>query len=177
MNKTKDIAQSMNKEILKGSKKLYSTSQPVLRVEDGKYYIAMYGFPYTFRDIQKFSVERPSIYAIADVETGKVVKKYDCKTEKDFSTATHDRKYSIMTKKKLRISKEFYNSVYDLFDKIREELIETGELNRELYAEYMRKLLSNVSEDYEKFYTDLSVDVDAKYIPEYAASPSEQLID
>lgn len=157
MEKIKDAIKTLTKQVLKGSKKLYSISQPILYSKDEQYYIAVFAFPYTIRDIQKGEVERPSIWAIADIETGEMIEKYDCKEDKEFSEAKYEKKYSIKTEKLLDTSKEFYKDSYEMFDTIRERIIEDGELDEELYQTYLERVLSNVSEDLESFYTDLSI--------------------
>lgn len=156
MESTKEIVKNLTKQILKGSKKLYSVSKPVIYKEDSNYYIALFAFAYTPGDIPKGEVERPSVWVIADIKTGELIEKIDCREDRDFSDAKFEKKCSIRTAKTLNVSKAFENETYEMFDKIREVILETGILDEDLYKDYFKRVLGNVSEDLERFYVDLS---------------------
>lgn len=157
MESTKEIVKNLTKQILKGSKKLYSVSKPIIYKEDSAYHIALFAFAYTPGDIPKGEVERPSVWVIADIETGELIEKIDCREDRDFSDAKFEKKCSIRTTKPVNILKAFENETYEMFDKVREGILENGMIDETLYNDYFERVLGNVSEDLERFYTDLSI--------------------
>lgn len=157
MENTKTIFNNLTKKALKGSKKLLSFSKPVLYKEEDNYYVAMFAFAYTPGDIAKGKVERPSVWVLGNLETGEMVEKFNCKEDREFSDAKYENKCSIIPAKRINPSKAFENETYEMFDEIRTKLIEKDVLDEELYQNYMTRVLGNVSEDLERFYTDLSI--------------------
>lgn len=89
-----DINSHVQKNILNGAKTPHSTSYPVIYFENEKYYLAVFVFFFSREDIEAGSVERPTMWAIADIETGEIVEERLTK-DKDFSDASYDIKYSV----------------------------------------------------------------------------------
>lgn len=144
------------REILRGVKTPHSTSQPVVRFQDGKYYLASFVFFYTKADIENGAVDRPTMWAIADIETGEIVKVYETK-EKDFSDAPYDVKYSVRADGKYNTSKEYYNKAFLILDSVRSKIIKDGKFYKGEYQYYLNMILANIPKEYQRFYTDLSV--------------------
>lgn len=144
------------REILRGEKVPHSTSQPVIYQEDGKYYLAVFVFFFTKDDIEKGAVNRPTMWAIADIETGEILKEYETK-EKDFSDAPYDVKYNVCSDTKCDTSKSYYDKAFVILDSVREQIIRTGELHKEEYQAYLDMIVTNIPAEYQRFYKDLSV--------------------
>ncbi len=153
---TNEIIKQLQMNILGGQKTPHSISQPVVTREDGKYYLAVFVFFYTREDIEAGAVNRPSVWAIADIETGEIIKEYETK-EKDFSDAPYDVKYNIRSDAKYDTSKEYYDKAFAILDSVREKLISSGKLYSLEYKAYLDRILANIPQDYQRFYRDLSV--------------------
>lgn len=150
------INMKIRRNILGGAKIPHSTSQPVIFCEDNKYYLAVFVFFYTREDIQSGMIERPAVWAIADMETGEIINEYKCR-EKDFSDADFEKKYNVRSDKKYDTSKAYYEATFSILDTVRSHLIVSGEIDRINYQEYLEKILANIPDDYQKFYRDLSI--------------------
>lgn len=153
---TGNISVLINKSIISGIKIPHSTSQPVVYKEFGKYYLAVFVFFYTKEDIEAGTVDRPSVWAIADIETGEIIKEYETK-EKDFSDAPYDVKYNVRSDAQYDTSKEYYDKAFAILDSVREKLINSGKFYSLEYKAYLDRILANIPQDYQRFYRDLSV--------------------
>lgn len=118
MNRSAEIYNRLLNQILDGKKIPHSTSQPVLHKEEEKYYLAVFVFYYTRGDIEQGMVDRPSTWAIADIETGEIIKMYETK-DKDFSDASYDVKYNVHTDGEYDTSKEYYDKAFTILDSVR----------------------------------------------------------
>lgn len=156
MRNTRDISLEIQMLILNGAKIPHSTSQPVIYQEKGKYYLAIFVFFYTKEDIETETVERPSVWAIADIETGEIIEERQTK-EFDFSDASYDVKYNVRSDTQYDTSKKYYDDAFAILDSVREKIISTGKLYKLEYKYYLDKILANIPKDYQRFYTDLSV--------------------
>ena len=142
--------------ILGGEKVPHSTSQPVLYKQDGKYYLAAFVFFYTKEDIESGAVDRPTMWALADIETGEIVKEYETK-EKEFSDASYDVKYNVRAEGEYDTSRGYYDKSFALLDWVSGKLIKTGKLYSLEYKAYLERILANIPKEYQRFYRDLSV--------------------
>ena len=156
MTKSVDINRKIKNSILGGVKIPHSTSQPVIYKDNGKYYVAAFVFFYGKDDIEAGMVDRPTVWAIADIETGEIIKEYDTK-KKDFSDAPYDVKYNIRSDANYDTSKEYYDRAFAILDSVRKKLIGTGKLYSLEYKAYLDRILANIPKDYQRFYRDLSV--------------------
>lgn len=152
ITKVKEINQIIQKNILNGAKIPHNISQPVIYEENGKYYLAVFVFFFTREDIQAGMVDRPTVWAVADLETGKIIEEYQCK-DKDFTNASFDVKCSIRS----NASKQYYDEASEILDSVRKKLITTGKFYNLEYQYYMKKIMEKIPRDYKRFYTDLSV--------------------
>lgn len=144
------------REILRGRKVLHRTSQPVVFFDKGKYYLAAFAFFYTKDDIKSGSIDRPTLWALADIETGEIVKIYEV-SERDFSNAPYDQKYNIRPDGKYDMSREYYDKAFLILDFVRSKLINDGKFCKGEYQYYLNMILANVPKEYQRFYTDLSI--------------------
>ena len=151
-----EIYKKLQVNILGGKKTPHSISQPVVTKVDGKYYLAVFVFFYTREDIDAGVVDRPTMWIIADIETGEIVKEYETK-EKDFSDAPYNKKYNIRSDAKFDTSKEYYDKAFAILDSVREKLITSGELDEDDYEVYLNMIIADVPHEYQQFYRDLSI--------------------
>lgn len=156
MNSGNTVNSMLHRNILNGSKVPHSTSWPVIFCECGKYYLAVFVFFYTRDDIQAGMVNRPEVWAVADLETGEIIKEYQCK-DKDFSDADFDERYNIRSNGQYDTSKQYYDDAFAILDSVREKLITTGHFYKIEYQYYLNKILGNIPKSYQRFYRDLSV--------------------
>ncbi len=144
------------RNVLQGAKIPHSISQPVIHFYEDRYYLAVFVFFYSKEDIEAGAVDRPSVWAIADIETGEIIKEYETK-EKDFSDAPYDVKYNIRSDAQYDTSKEYYDKAFAILDSVREKLISSGKLYSLEYKAYLDRILANIPHEYQRFYRDLSV--------------------
>ena len=150
------IYSHINQNVLQGAKAAHRVSQPVIYQEDGKHYLAVFVFFYTREDIEGGAVDRPTMWAIADIETGEIISEYNTK-EKEFSDASYNKKYNIRSDTKFDTSKKYYDKAFAILDSVREKLIFSGQLYRDEYKLYLDMILANIPHDYQRFFKDLSV--------------------
>ena len=151
-----EINSKIQKNVLNGTKIPHSTSYPVLYFENGKYYFAAFIFFYSREDIETGSVERPTMWVIADIETGEIIKERLTK-DKDFSNAPYDVKYNIHADASYDTSKEYYDKAFTILDLCRSKIIENGRFYLKEYRFYLDKIIANIPKEYQRFYYDLSV--------------------
>lgn len=156
MLKCSEVNMSIQKSILGGAKTPHSTSYPVLYYENEKYYLAVFTFFYSREDIEVGTVDRPTFWAIADIETGEIIEERDSK-KIDFSDASYDVKYNVRADGQYDTSKKYYDEAFTILDSVRSKLISTGKLYRAEYQYYLDKIIANIPKEYQRFYRDLSV--------------------
>ena len=114
----KELKNTFNPE--SKSVKKHSVSHPVLRYEDGKFWIAVFAFFYSKEEVKSGMIPRPEYYALADIETGEIIhiKK---SINNEFSNASYKERYSINMKGiNTNISEEKWNEIFVLFDEARQ---------------------------------------------------------
>lgn len=154
--KSSDINLLIQRTILGGAKVPHSTSQPVIYKENDKYYLAVYVFFFTREDIEAGAVDRPTVWALCDLETGEIIEERKC-SEIDFSDATYDVKYNIRSSVQYDTSKEYYDRAFAILDSVRTKLIDTGKFYESEYKYYLDMLLTNIPDEYKRFFRDLSI--------------------
>lgn len=142
--------------VLNGVKTPHSTSYPVIYNENGKYYLAVFVFFYSREDIEAGAVKRPTMWAIADIETGEIIEERFTK-DKDFSDASYDKKYSIRADAQYDTSKKYYDEAFAILDSCRSKIINTGKFDPGEYKFYLDRIIANIPKEYQRFYQDLSV--------------------
>jgi len=151
-----DINSYIQKNILDGAKAPHSTSYPVLYSENDTFYLAVFVFFYSREDIEAGTVERPTMWAVADVETGKILEERLTK-DKEFSDASYDMKYNVCADANYDTSKKYYDEAFTILDSCRSKIISTGKLYPGEYKFYLDKIVANIPKEYQRFYKDLSV--------------------
>jgi hypothetical protein len=159
MIQSNEINKKVEENILNGNKIPHSLSYPVIRKEKEKYYLALFLFFYSADDIRKGTVDRPTLWVLADIATGDIVVKRECENY-DFSDADIDKKYDVktnITSNKYNVSPDYYEDAFKILDSVRGELIKTGKFLHGDYQKYLYKILGNTPNAYRRFYLDLSV--------------------
>ena len=146
----------LQKSVIDGKKIPHSTSYPVIVKENGKYYLATFTFFYSREDIEAGMVERPTMWAIADIETGEIIEERLTK-DKEFSDASYDKKYSVRADAQYDTSKKYYDEAFAILDSCRSKIINTGKFYPGEYKYYLDKIIANIPKEYQRFYQDLSV--------------------
>jgi len=150
------LYKKIQKGVLSGAKTPHNTSYPIIYRENDKYYLAVFVFFYKREDIKAGAVERPTVWAIADIVTGDIIEERQAR-ENDFSDARYDVKYNIRSETKHDTSKQYYTDAFAILDAVRSNLICAGTLCEQGYRMYLDKIVANVPEEYKRFYKDLSV--------------------
>jgi len=156
MYQSKEINKKIQNSLLGGAKTPHSTSQPVLYKEEGTWYLAVFIFFYTKEDIANGAVNRPTMWAIADIETGEIIEERQTKN-KDFSDASYDMKYNVRAAGKYDTSRKYYDEAFAILDSVRSKIIHDKKFYKGEYQYYLDKILANIPKEYQRFYTDLSV--------------------
>ena len=150
-----EVDKNIKKTIIQG-KIPHSTSQPVLREQEGKMYLSAFLFLFDKEDLQRSEVNRPTLWCIADVETGEVIEVYTT-TEKEFSVASYDMKYSIKQEGQHDVSREYYEKAFAILDEVREEYLLTGNIDKGKYGIYLEMILKNIPKEHHRFFRELSI--------------------
>lgn len=152
---TKEAMSIIRQNALNGQKTPHSTSQPVLRLYDGKVCFAAFVFFYNKEQLQSAMVNRPTMWVIGDLKTGEIVQRYLC-SDNEFSDSEYQKLYNVSAKDVLTASKLYWDSAYALMDLIRHEYASCGTLNKKLYKEYLERISCTTPEEYRVFYKDLN---------------------
>ena len=152
---TKEAMSIIRHNALNGQKVPHSTSQPVLRLYDGKICFAAFIFFYNKEQLQSAMVNRPTMWVIGDLKTGEIIQRYMC-SDNEFSNSEYRKFYNISAKDVLMSSKFYWDSAYALMDLIRHEYVSCGTLNKKLYKEYLERIFCTTPEEYRVFYKDLN---------------------
>ena len=150
------INKNIQSQVLNGVKIPHSVSYPVITKENEKFYLAVFVFFYSREDIEAGAIERPSMWAIADIETGEIIEERQTK-DNDFSDASYEVKYSVRADAQYDTSKQYYDEAFAILDSCRSKIINTGKLYPGEYKYYLDKIVANIPKEYQRFYYDLSV--------------------
>lgn len=163
---TTDIYHDIADKIMVGCKLPHDISLPVLCKIDGSFYIGVFVFFYTKEERDTMMIGRPTLWAIFDIKTGRLMEKYEtCK--RDFSDASYDKKYNITPDPEympdpewtFEDMHEYFLNAFNDFDEIRKEIIEFKDYDPVVYRRYIDEILARIPDDYQRFYRDLSVKV------------------
>lgn len=154
MKDIRTIIRELGRVVLDGAKVPHTVSNPVLRKEDGKWYIAFFVTFYNKNNLDNKTMPRPSYWCLVDVKTGELIKRYDCR-EKDFSSASFDDLVDISDFNPNHFSKEDAEEFFRKFDNARNACILDNDNIARLYGLYLGKLLEVIPVNYQKFYIEL----------------------
>lgn len=149
------IFQRVSREALGGQKRPHGISNPVLRSEAGKVYLAFFVYFYGKKDLDDQQMPRPSLWMLADVRTGEILARYTC-AERDFSSQSSAVRYSVRYPDKPQVSDGFWTGVYGRLDRVRQSYLGSGILDCNAYGRYLEEMLTMVPPEYRVFYRELS---------------------
>lgn len=141
-------------EIVNGARVPHTTSQPLLRMRDGKVVIAAFAFLFSAEDMRAGVVSRPTLWLVADIETGAVIERLKC-SDADFSEQPFDGRYSIRWEPPQRFDPQYFEDAYSELDAVRRRYVTSGVLDVESYERYFNSILSAVPPEYRIFYSEL----------------------
>ena len=131
-------------------------SNPVLHSEDGKMYIAYFGYTYSKQNMVENRYNHPTRWILIDIETGELVKLFDC-TEKDFSVQMFDKLYSLNDPKVKKGTEDYFRVMDTLFDTARASVIYGNKFDKTSYQAYLNNLYAITPQEYRVFYKELSI--------------------
>lgn len=152
----KELNRKVQPAALNGAKIPHGVSNPVIRQEDGKYYVAYFVYTFDRNNMATKLYPRPSEWILADVSTGDVVGVYKC-NEKDFSQQSFEKSYSLIDKNVKKPDEAYFNVMDNLFDTVRASIVYGNKIDEASYAAYFRDLLAITPEGYKVFYKELSI--------------------
>ena len=152
---TSDIVSLVGQTALEGDKVPHRTSQPVLRMHNGKLCLATFVFFFNKQHLDTQRIPRPSMWVVSDLKSGVITQRYDCK-DNEFSFGGYDRLYDIASGGEAKADRQYLTDMYALMDTIRETYLRDGELRDDLYQEYLSRLCRTIPKEYQVFYNDLS---------------------
>lgn len=152
---TRDVAQNIKQTALINPKTHHGVSEPVLRYHEDKMCLAAFVFFYDREELQTAKMKRPTMWVIADLETGKIKYRFSC-FENEFSYSEYHKYYSVLMGEN-SYDDNCWNSAYALMDIIRNEYITYGIFREDLYKEYFERVFRATPIGYRNFYTDLSL--------------------
>lgn len=154
--KTETVVEKFHNNIYGHIKIGKNFSYPVLHKENGTYYLAVFAGLRDMKFIAQYNYfYRPDTWVIADIKTGDIIEKRNSKV-KEFSKFSYNKKLNPWFNKNEE-TEEHYKVMFDILDDVRKKLLETKELDTKKYKEYLNKILECSSDDYKRFYKDLSI--------------------
>lgn len=147
------VNQGIRDTIFRQVESCHAVSHPVIRKVGDEYCLAVFVTRFTRDELMGNMIRRPDIWALADLETGKVQKIVRC-TDEDFSDAPaeevlHFDDWPVR-------SEGDYERLFTRLDEVREELLDEHKLDAAAYDQYMEALLGSVPETLRRFYRSLS---------------------
>lgn len=152
---TMAIFRNVSKNALQGQKRAHGISNPVIRVVDGKAYLAFFVYFYNKENLDFLKMPRPSLWILADIATGDILHRYSC-AETDFSAQPNHAAYDISYPDKPNVQPGYYEEVYAKLDTVRKQYEESGSVDQSAYTAYLNAMLTMVPPEYRVFYTELS---------------------
>ena len=149
------VFQNVSAQALQGQKRPHGVSNPVLREENGRIYLAFFLYFYDKKDLDAMQMPRPSLWFLADIRTGEIVERRSC-ARQDFSSQPAGLRCDVRYPDRPQRPNGYFQSVYAKLDRIRREYLESGALDRSAYGEYLEEMLTLVPPEYRVFYRELS---------------------
>ncbi len=150
-----EVYRAVRAGALEGRKVPHGVSNPVLRRTEDGVCLAFFVYVYTKSHLDSLRMPRPSLWILADVRTGKILRRIPC-GEEDFSSQPADKLYSVAYPERPAAGAGEFERLFRNLDAIRAQLCETGELDGTAYAEYLSEMLCLVPPGYRVFYKELS---------------------
>ena len=130
-------------------------SDLMLRKEKGKgWVLAAFISYYTMDHIMGGQMPRPSEWLTMDLVSGTPIARYKCE-DIEFSDAPYDTLYTFTLETECDISPEYYRLAYALLDEARISIMQTAELDQPKYTAYVKAIIANTPNEYQRFFLDL----------------------
>ena len=131
-------------------------SFPVIKKIKGKYYLAIFLCYYKNFQIEQEYMKRPTVWIQMDLENGDFLNIYSTK-DYEFSQQSYTERFSIKRFQEPTLPELKY--AYDLFDIVREKLINGQPFDKKTYKEYLHMIKQFTPKDYYSFYTELQAEI------------------
>lgn len=151
-----EINKKAKKLIFSNIKVPNGISNPVLHKYEGKLYIAYFGYIFNKQNMVENSYNRPVRWILVDIETGELVKLFDC-TETDFSKQPFNKLYSLNDPNIKKATEDYFGVMDTLFDTARASVIYGKLLDNNSYQAYLSNLYGITPIGYRMFYKELSI--------------------
>ena len=172
MQATRVIIQGIKTGMNAEKEKDIYISNPVIRIINEIPRIAVF-----LVDTKKAKGRRPEWYITTDIDNGRDSQLHDCRKD-DFSSMSYNRIYDAeIFAEGADSSEEFYDEIYEMFDSVRQSLIEGTSIDKciDRYDRYMSRMLRSVPIPYRSFYEELSnFGKNSKPDEEYDKTPAKQ---
>ena len=156
---SREIQQTVDRQLFPGTFVFHGLSRPVIRYDRGKYCLAMFITPFSLLSFSDCLFDRPNFWVTADLETGTLIDLYQCHLDpsEEFCDSEYERRYDLRSVSDKPITKSYFDSAFALLDEVRKKLIESGEFDQHMYNVYLRRLLKVCPLPYRKFFRSLSI--------------------
>ena len=128
-------------------------SKPVIRKENGKYYLAYFVTLFSQDSFRDGLINRPEYIVLTDIEDGEI-HAFDSTTVHEFSDSDYSRRFNVELDK-TKLYGDFLDETYTLMDKVRESILQ-GEFDEHDYKIYINRIVNNIPFCYRRFYHELS---------------------
>ena len=150
-----EVKKSIGENLPKSFTDKWFLSLPILRVDDDRLYLAVFGTAVHLINADLKVMDRPSLWLIADIVDCSIEGIYACDV-KDFSDAEYGQEYSARYTSRHTHLEEMIAQRNFLFDKWYSSYLLTGSLNKEVYNQYLEVLIKSTPDSYRRFFLELS---------------------
>lgn len=150
------LIQKIRNKIFSIDPSAHGSSHPVLRKENGTYYLAVFVDHFKPKELFENHIYRPDKWAIFDIESGELIKYFDCR-DKDFSDTPLDTLVPVDVAKDKMQDQPYYERLFEILDKIRLMILEDRQFDIDLYNIYLDRIAGCVNDEMAKYYMDLSL--------------------
>lgn len=154
MESISNIVRNIRGKVLGGAKVPHGISNPVLRNVNGTIYISFFVYLYSKENLLQNKYGRPSSWVIADIESGEIIKEFDCRNN-DFSSEAFGTLYDFNDSEHIIPTKETIIENYELFDTIRRDIKDNNDYISS-YKKYFDSIISMTPVEYRCFYKELN---------------------
>jgi hypothetical protein len=150
------LTKSINSNYAEGKKgTTFTISLPVLRKNNQMVHIANFIIHYNADEFRRKKFTRPFAWIESDIVTGTIIHRYHCCND-EFSSGEYFKEYDGSTDGLPEIKKEQFFKMLEIFDIVRLKYIQTGTIDKKIYEQYLKWILTITPDDFKQFIIDLS---------------------
>lgn len=149
-----EIDAELSTQIAPGLNVPHATSAPLVRLHNGSLVLAEFVFLYTGSDIAAEELGRPMLWGVADIKSGDVLSRFDCRQD-DFSGEEFGARYSIHYEPETVFDDAYVAESFRLLDEFRTEYLAGQGVNKATYSQYFERVLAAMAPAYRVFYREL----------------------